>query len=551
MNSYMSVAFLSVLTLLISCENEQQLPELVALPFNIIKTDVGQVNFPNSCNSEAAPLVERGVALLHHMMYAEAGFIFGLATKEDDSCALAYWGQAMVFIHPLWPDVPSAAQFEKGTNAVRKSLELKGKSERENLYLETTRSYYENTESLAEGQRLVGFEQAWKKLSESYPEDLEARAFYSLALRAIADPRDPELSIQKQAGAIAEDVLAKNPTHPGAHHYIIHAYDIPGYAELALATADNYGKIAGRVPHATHMMTHIYTRLGQWEKAIKWNKISADSAWELCLQSGEVNSHLTHGLDYLAYAYLQTGADEEVLKILLDTEQLELPYSEINQDASAYAFAAMPARYALERQDWVAAAALQPRMPSTFPWQKSHDSYVAITHFARALAMARLNHPEAAEEDIAALRALQLSVATTSPYWAQQIEIQEKTALAWQTYSRGNIELALDQMRQAAEMEASTDKHGITPGEVLPASELYGDMLTEAGRHEEALAAYQTSLARTPLRYNSLFGAGNAAHQVGDELAAKTYFGELLAIAGDAKSPRDSIQQARKVIGAQ
>jgi tetratricopeptide (TPR) repeat protein len=502
---------------LVACGKQEQSAAPATLPFDLVNTPVGDVSFPVGCNADAAPLVERGVALLHHMMYDEAKFVFGMADDRDPDCAMAYWGQAMSLIHPLWPDVPTASQFERGLKAVERSLMLSGHSDRENAYLQTTRAYFEGGEHLTERQRLVKFEKAWEELSQAFPKDLEARAFYSLALRSTADMQDKTLATQKKAGAIAESVLTEMPNHPGAHHYIIHAYDSPALAEMALVAANHYGEITPRVPHATHMMTHIYTRLGQWEKAVEWNTISADAAWDLCLQFGEINVHYTHALDYLAYAYLQIGKDREAGQVLKSAEQLQPPYSETSRSATAYAFAALPARYALERRDWEAAVKLEPRNPSSFPWVKAHDQYVAITHFARALAMSNLGRPDDATADIEALRALRMSVASESPYWAQQIEIQELSAQAWQDFSRGEVELAIAVMQQAAALEASTDKHAVTPGEVLPAVELYGDMLLEAGRYEEALAAYRTALQRAPLRLNSLYGAGKAALGVGDD----------------------------------
>lgn len=548
MNPFSLVLLLFVCMFLASCGNEQHLEETVALPFDLVKTPVGDVRFPVGCNAEAAPLVERGVALLHHMMYDEAKFVFGMADDRDPDCAMAYWGQAMTLISPLWPDVPSTAQFERGLQAVNRSLELGGNTDRESAYLETTRAYFDGGELLTERQRLARFKEAWKRLSDDNPDDLEAKAFYALALRATANSQDRTLRVQKMAGAIAESVLAEMPNHPGAHHYIIHSYDAPALAERALAAADHYGEITPRVPHATHMMTHIYTRLGQWDKAVAWNTISADAAWELCLEYGEVNLHYTHALDYLAYAYLQIGEDSKADQVLQTAEQLQPPYGETNRHASAYTFAALPARHALERRDWIAAAELKPRMPSTFPWEKAHDPYVAITHFARALAISNLGHPDDATADIEALQSLRISVAQTSPYWAVQIQIQELSALAWQAYARNESELAFELMQQSAELEASTDKHGITPGEVLPAAELYGDMLLDAGRFEEALTAYQTALQRAPRRFNSLYGAGKAALGAADEALAKAYFDELLSMAGSAEDARTRIEEVRTIL---
>ena len=542
------VFYVFALLSIVSCGKETPRDETSELPFDLVKTPVGDVSFAVACNAEAAPLIERGVALLHHMMYDEARFVFGMADDRDPDCAMAYWGRAMTLIHPLWSDLPTSLQFEQGLELVDKSLSLGGHSARENAYLETTRVYFEAGESVGEKQRLARFSEAWQKLSDAYPDDLDARAFYSLALRATADISDKEYLTQKAAGVIAESVLAQNPNHPGAHHYIIHIYDFPDIANRALEAADNYGKMTPRVPHATHMMTHIYTRLGQWDKAIEWNTVAAETAWAMCIASGEINIHYTHAIDYLAYAYLQTGDDLAVEAILNDAGQLQPPYSATNRNATAYAFAALPARYALERRDWESAAALQPRSPDSFPWETAHDPYVAITHFSRALALSRLGRPDEAAADIEALESLGASVALYSPYWAKQIEIQKLTAQAWQAYARGETEQALGEMEQAAALEASTGKDGVTPGEVLPSTEIYGDLLFETGHFEAALEAYRAALQRAPRRYNSLFGAGIAAGAAGQPLTADGYFAELLLIAGNNENQRARTEQVRRLL---
>lgn len=545
-NKFGIVVVCGLALVLTACGKQQQQTEVSAATFfDLLETPVGDVDFPVGCNAKAAPLVERGVALLHHMMYDEAKFVFGMADDADPDCAMAYWGQAMTYLHPLWPDVPTTEDIDQGTALVVKSLLLGGHSDRENGYLETTSAYYANAAALTERERLANFEAAWRALSEANPDDLEARAFYSLALRATASPGGADLSIPRRAGALAESILEESPNHPGAHHYIIHAYDFPELAEKAEATADHYGEITPKVPHATHMMTHIYTRLGDWQKAIDWNTSSAESAWAICVETGEINTHYTHALDYLAYAYLQKGDDAAMLEVLETAEELQPPYSKTNPHASAYAHAALPARYALERRDWNAAIALTPRSPSTFSWETAHDPYVAITHFARAIGFARLGKPADAEQDIVALNALQASIAPASPYWAQQVEVQAATASAWQTYAAGNVVLALEQMQAAAEMEASTEKHPITPGEVLPTVELYGDMLLETGNFADALAAYETALRRSPRRYNSLYGAAKAALGEGDQETAAKYYAALVEIAGDASEQRASTREAQ------
>ena len=544
-NTFGIAVYCGLALALVACGKEQQTQTSGASYFDLMETPVGDVGFPTECNAKAAPMIERGVALLHHMMYDEANFVFGMADDADPDCALAFWGQAMTIIHPLWPDTPTPEQMERGTALVAKSLLLGGHSDRENAYLETTAAYYGDAAALTERERLAKIEAAWRALSEANPDDLEARAFHALFLRATAAPGGTDLSVPRAAGALAESVLAENPNHPGAHHYIIHAYDYPELAEMAAATADHYGEITPKVPHATHMMTHIYTRLGDWQKAIDWNTISAETAWAICVETGEINLHYTHALDYLAYAHLQKGDDAAMLEILTTAEALQPPYSKTNPHASAYAFAALPARYALERRDWNAAIALTPRTPGTFPWEAAHDPYVAITHFARAIGFARLGKPADANGDIAALDTLRASIAPTSAYWAQQVEIQAASARAWQTYATGNVEGALAQMKAAADMEATTDKHGLTPGEVLPTAELYGDMLLETGNFAGALAAYETALRRAPSRYNSLYGAAKAALGDGDEETATKYYAALVEIAGDASEQRAATREAQ------
>lgn len=547
------VLYSFLLIALVSCGKDTPPDQAVsnepaAQLFDLVRTPIGDISFPVECNAEAAPLVERGVALLHHMMYDEASFVFGMADDRDPDCAMAYWGRAMTLIHPLWPDRPTSTQLQQGLALVEKSLSLGSNSARENAYLETTRAYFEGADARSEKQRLARFSDAWKILSDAHPDDLEAQAFYSLALRATADISDKEYLTQKAAGVIAESVLAVDPKHPGAHHYIIHIYDFPDIANRALEAADNYGEMTPRVPHATHMMTHIYIRLGQWDKAIEWNSVSTETAWAMCLASGEINIHYTHASDYLAYSYLQKGDDRAAEAILNDIEQLQPPYSATNKNATAYTFAALPARYALERRDWAAAAELQPRSPSTFPWETSHDPYVAITHFSRAMALSRLGRPDDANPDIEAMESLRASVALTDPYWAEQIDIQILTAQAWQAYARGETDRALGDMQRAAALEASTEKDAVSPGEVLPSTELYGDLLLETGHFDAALEAYRLALQRTPRRYNSLYGAGMAAIAAGDDATADTYFTELLLIAGNNENQRSQTEEVRTLL---
>ena len=548
MKNYWTVVLGSLLAIgLGSCsQNETSAPELKPkILFDVLETPIGDLDFAVGCVPKAAKLVERGVALTHHMMYEEANFVFGMADDVDPNCAMAYWGQAMTIINPLWPNTPSDAAMARGKTLVEKALSLGGHTARETAYLQTTASYFSGSSDQTEGERLVRFEQGWRDLSAAYKEDIDAQAFFILASLATADPSDRTLTKQKQLGRRAQMLLDKVPNHPGAHHYLIHAYDYPELAPQALPAANHYGEITPRVPHAVHMMTHIYTRLGLWDEAIEWNDVSAQAALSLCLETGEINGHYTHALDYLAYAHLQKGEDAEALKILETTQELKPPYSG-NLHTGAYAFSAIPARLALETRDWKAATRLTPRSPGTFPWSEKHDPYVAITHFARAIGWARLGQGETIGAEIEALSVLRDSAAQQNPYWAKQIDIQIMTAEAWRIFSTGEKEEGISAMRAAARLAATTEKHAITPGEALPAMELLGDMLFEAARFEDALAAYQRSLTRTPHRLNSLYGAAQAAERSGDLKAAKRFYSEVVTLAGSTEAGRASVLNAQK-----
>lgn len=542
-----------VTLLLTACGDDKAPDEIATDPtatasgptFDLISTPVGQVNFPNSCNAEAAPLVERGVALMHHMMFDEAKFVFSMADDKDPDCAMAYWGQSMALIHPLWQDPVTAENYQRGLALVKRAKSIEGTSEREIDYFKSTEAYFSDGGTLSVQQRYAKMSQVWDSINKKYPEDMDAQAYNSLYKIAISNNEEDKL---REAATLAFNVLDNIPDHPGGHHYVIHAYDTAVLAGLAMETADNYGKITPRIPHATHMMTHTYTRLGDWNKAITWNTVSSDSALELCITDGEVNSHYAHANDYLIYAYLQKGDDNAALQLMTEAHSLDLPFSKDNLDAIAYSYSAMPARYVLERRDWDAAVKLEPRTPSSLPWSPSFDPYVANAHYARALAFSHLNRPDEATTDIQFLHEMSISISKNSIYWGTQVKIQELTATAWQHHAKGDMENAMAIMKQAVALETTTDKNGVTPGEVLPAAELYGDMLRQASLHNDALIAYEMALKRAPGRYNSLYGAGKSALAIDDKATAKKYFTILNSNTTDANSSRASINEVREIL---
>jgi len=505
---------------------------------------LGTVQFPVSCNMAASQHAERGLALLHHMTYEGARAAFAAATEADPECAMGYWGQVMSFIHPLWSDPPGEADFKKGQALVKKAETRGKKTQREVAYIAAVKKYYAEGWSQKEQANLAGFEQGWRKVHEQFPDDPEAASFYALANLATADPADKSYAIQKRAAAIAQKVLKSIPDHPGAHHYMIHAYDYPPLAEKALEVARHYGTIAPEISHSLHMPSHIFTRLGLWQESIDMNRRSAAAA--LKHAAGEKFSlHYLHALDYLAYAYLQRGEDQKAKEVLNTIKSLEGPVQA--HLVSAYALVAIPARVALERQQWAEAAGLKPGTPASFPWEK-FPAMEAITYFVRALGAARSDDVEAARQAFEKLEALREQ--TQAEYWGNQIDIQQLSAKAWLEYQEGKQEEALEKMKMAAEMEAGTEKHPVTPGEVLPARELLADMLLAMGRYQEAHSAYFTALERSPKRFNSLYGAGRAAELEGDRRKAALNYKRLVEIAAKTDAGRERLQQAKAFLAA-
>jgi tetratricopeptide (TPR) repeat protein len=479
------------------------------------------------------------------MTYLGAETWFTNAIDADPECAMAYWGLAMSYVHPLWPDAPTEAQFAKGFELLTTAQGIDDMTAREAAYIDALLAYYRDGVNRTEGERLASFEAGWKRVYEEYPEDLEATAFYALALMATARLSDQGNAIRSDAGQIAENLLTQVPTHPGAHHYIIHAYDTPSFAEQALAVARNYGKVAPDVPHALHMPTHIFTRLGLWPESIEWNRRSAAAALT-GLNAEIISSEYLHALDYLVYAYLQVGADTQAAELVEQVLAVQGPYGEMSRGVSAYALAAIPARYALERRQWAAAAALKDRAPSSFPWAESFAPYEALSWFAIGIGAARNGDSDGAREAALRLQRLHDQVqAAGNSYWAMQIEIQQLSVNAWLAFADENADQAIQVMRQAVDLEASTNKHAVTPGEILPAQELLGDMLLELDQPAVALTAYRTALLRSPNRFNAIYGAAVAAERSGNPAQARQYYQALTDMCADAGTDRARLAEAR------
>jgi tetratricopeptide (TPR) repeat protein len=509
---------------------------------------LGTIHFPTSCTADAQKHIEQGLALLHHMTYLEAEGRFRAAAEADPDCAIALWGTAMTYVHPLWPDVLPPEKMAAGRKLLDQATSAANTSAREQAYIDALSAYYDPAgDNPTELDRLNGFLSGWAAVHAAYPEDLEAACFHALGLLSTALPTDKTYANQREAGAITQMVLAELPKHPGAHHYTIHAYDFPPLAEDALATARSYDDVAPENSHALHMTSHIFTRRGLWPESIEFN-IRAEKAASERTPMGMVSMHRLHAMDYLAYAYLQMANDTGADGVLDSLIALEPPFH--SHAATAYAFAAVPSRLALERHNWQQAAAVTPGWPAEVSWDK-FPHLLAIPYFARALGAARTGDHAAAQEAITKLAALELDAAALpGPYdWGIQVEIQKLAAQAWLAYDQGDREGALALMADAARKETSTEKNPVTPGEVLPARELYGDMLLATEDYAGALAQYEAALERSPNRFNSLFGAGRAAELAGDQSSASDYYTQLLDIAPAATGDRPTLDHARQYIG--
>ena len=503
---------------------------------------LGTVNFPISCNAEAQTRFTRAVALLHSFGYEESAQAFGRVAAADPSCGMAHWGRAMTYFHPIWTP-PSANELKKGAEASALATKVSAKTERERDYIAALAVFYRDTDKTPHGPRAIAYREAMRKLHEKYPQDDEAAIFYALIVRGTADDNDKTYAQQKQAATILNEVLPRNQNHPGVAHYLIHSFDYPPLAELALPAARAYAKIAPDAPHALHMPSHIFTRLGLWDESVESNLASAASAKKrtATMHPGAGAFDELHADDYLVYAWLQQAKDDRARRIL--DEMRAMTRLDENQFAAAYAFAASPARYALERRDWKAAAALQVE-PAWFPWAAFPFAEATI-HFARALGSARTGELTGAEAEISKLAALK-KVAPKQPYdWATQVEIQELAARAWLTLAKGDPAEARRIANSAADLEDRTEKNPVTPGSVLPARELLGDMLMETGSPAEALVAYRAALRISPGRFRSIEGAARAAKLAGDAAAARGYYAELLALCKQATEPRPELEQAR------
>jgi len=506
---------------------------------------LGAVQFAISCNAEAQQRFSRAVAILHSFWYEEAVKAFTGVAEADPSCAMAWWGIAMSHWYQLWYP-PAAPALKAGAAAVAKAEGLDPKTERERDYIGAIAAFYRGSDTIDHRTRALAYRAAMANLHQRYPDDREAAIFYALALDGTALPTDKSLVDQKKAAAILEPIFKEQPDHPGVAHYLIHSYDAPPLAEAGLPAARRYAEIAPSVPHALHMPSHIFTRLGYWQESIDTNRRSAEAGQayaKTAFGDGVVWDQSLHAMDYLAYAYLQQAQDEKARGLVDEIAGFVRATPETA--GAAYALAAIPARYAVERRRWAEAAKLE--VPSGSPGGKLSWAE-ATTYYARALGCAHTGDIEEARLAIQKLEADRNTlVELQETYWAGQVEIQRREAAGMLASAQGKKDEALELLRSAADMEDASEKHPVTPGPVVPARELLAEFLLTTDKPADALVAFESTLERSPNRFNALYGAASAAQNAGQREKARQYYSALVEVS-DPVSPRPELRTARSYL---
>ena len=544
---------LSIVLCFSSCENKKTTSIQSFTELDLKRGDLllcgdpnfGDVSFALSCRYDLRETFNLGLSLMHSFEYAEAEKAFVSVLDQDPECLMAYWGTAMSILnHPL-SFKQNSKSLERGEKLLKVAQTLTPNNEREKDYIDAVTVYFNDWQNLDTKTRKLNYESKMEELYNKYPGDVETAVFYSLAVLATADLNDKSYIKQKKSGKILEKLFETNPNHPGIAHYIIHNYDSPELAHLALNTARKYAVIAPASAHAQHMPSHIFTRLGLWNESIKSNIDSANSA--VCYaESVNPNANWVseiHALDYLVYAYLQMGdnfrAQNEMNKMIEIKEVFPSDHF-----ASAYALIAVPSRLAVENKDWKLATELE--LPKTnldwnkAPWPK------AMLHFSRALGFTNTGNTSKAQKELDILIDLRerLNEAKNS-YESGQVTIQIESIKGWIEYSKGNTEKAIEYMKLASKLESETTKAAVTPGEIIPAEELLADLYMLTGKHKEALKSYELNLKGRPFRFNGLYGAAKAAQKLDNNELAAYYFEKLIKVSEDVNSSRPELSEAK------
>ncbi len=498
--------------------------------------ELGAVNFDVGCDPAVREDFDRALALKHHMMYQQARAAFSAMAEANPECPMAHWGVAATLFQPLWPERPDEQTMRRGRELTQTALELGPESERERLLVEATDAFFRDPGIASYRDRINAWADGMTQALEAAPDDLDVAALYGLSLLALAFGAEGEERdrLHDEAEKILRDVWEREQTHPGAIHYSIHATDVDGRAENALDMVEAYGKVAPEVPHALHMPSHIYVRLGDWDQVIEWNRRSSGVARDHEV-NGAISFHYIHAIDYMVYGYLQQGEDEKARAAMDEAMQAGRHQPSF---ASAFHLAAMPARLTVEKRDWEAAMDLEARTPDYQPWDDSHWAE-GLTWYARGLGAVHGGDMELARKAENRLDTLvEQARAAGEDGHADNIEVDRRILSGWLAHATGDPDAAIDLMRSAAELEASMEKDPITPGALLPPGEALGDLLLKLDRPAQALQAYRDADAVWPERFNTLYGAVQAARTAGEEEVADEYRQRLLDIAGDSDRER-------------
>jgi len=518
-------------------------PESMGIPEPALD-ELGGVAFQVTCAPMVREDFDRAVALMHHMMYAEAQGAFQDILESDPECAMAHWGIAKTLYQPMWPSRPGQGERDRGWEHVQIARALGPGNEREAALLNATEAFFRDPAVDEYWPRIERWANALEEAYRAHPHDDEVAAFHALATMAVGQTTDEPVVYNARAAEILAEVLEREPLHPGAIHYTIHADDVSGRASENLEVVDRYGEIAPLTPHALHMPSHIHVRLGNWPEVIEWNRRSAQAAL-LHPVGDDVSFHHIHALDYKLYGHLQQGNDGRAREIL-DEALSTGPYQE--HFNSAFHLAIMPARFAVERRAWAEAALLEPREPDYLEW----DRYFwpeALSWYARGLGAVHTGNPEDAQD--AEARMIEIRDAASEAgelAFSTYIEVDRLILSGRIAHAQGDSDRAVSRLREAAALEQTVQKHPITPGALLPPYEALGELLAELDRPSEALAAFEDGLDVWPRRYHSLVGAARGAREAGETERAREHYTTLLEVADGSTTNRAALAEAREVV---